>query len=61
MPELPTGTPPQDRSRVDLTRAPEVSWWCTTLGVSEQELRDAVAAAGTDIREVRRELGQGRD
>lgn len=61
MPELSAGTPPQDRSRVDLGRASEVAWWCATLGVSEQQLRDAVAAAGSDIRDVRTELGQGRD
>jgi hypothetical protein len=61
MAEISAGTPPQDRSRIDLTRPSEVAWWCTTLGVSERQLRDAVVAAGPDIRDVRTELGQGRD
>lgn len=61
MPDIPAGTPPQDHSRVDLSRPSEVAWWCATLGVSERQLRDAVAAAGPEIRDVRTELGQGRD
>lgn len=61
MAESPAGTPPVDRTCVDLTRPAEVAWWCATLGVSERELRDAVAAAGPDIGSVRNELGQNRD
>lgn len=61
MPELSPGNPPRDRTRVDVTNADEVAWWCVTLGVSEQQLRDAVAVAGADIRDVRNELGQDRD
>jgi len=56
-----TGTPPADLSRIDLTRSEEVAWWCATLGTSERELRDAVKAAGPEIRAVRVELGQRRD
>lgn len=61
MTEISPGNPPRDRSRVDLTRPDDVAWWCATLGVSERQLREAVAAAGDGIRGVRVELGQGRD
>jgi hypothetical protein len=61
MSHFPAGTPPADHSRVNLARPAEVRWWCATLGVSEQQLREAVAAAGSRIEDVRRELGQGRD
>lgn len=61
MTDISAGEPPRDRSRVDLSRPEEVAWWCATLGVSERQLREAVAVAGENIREVRVELGQGRD
>lgn len=61
MTELHPGRSPADHSRIDLTRADEVAWWCATLGVSETELRDAVAAAGTATHDVRSALGAGRD
>lgn len=60
-PTLIPGVPPADRSRVDLARPDEVAWWCATLGVSERQLREAVALAGPDIRDVRAALGDGRD
>lgn len=61
MTDISAGEPPRDRSRVDLSRPEEVAWWCARLGVSERQLREAVAVAGENIREVRVELGQGRD
>lgn len=61
MTELHPGRAPADHSRIDLTRPDEVAWWCATLGVSETELRDAVAAAGPVTRDVRVALGEGRD
>ena len=36
-----------DRSRISLEQAHEVRYWTKELGVSERELRNALAAAGT--------------
>lgn len=45
------------RSVVDVTRAEEVAYWMTTLGVSEIDLRRAVAASGEVPGDVRDYLG----
>lgn len=45
------------RSVVDITRAEEVAYWMATLGVSEIELRRAVAASGEAAGDVRDYLG----
>ena len=37
-----------DRSRISLTEAHEVRYWTRELGVTEDQLRGAIAAAGTD-------------
>lgn len=61
MTDLHPGRAPADHSCIDLGHADEVAWWCATLGVSETELRDAVAVAGPLTRDVRVALGEGRD
>ena len=51
-----TGTP--DRDRINLNEDYEVQYWTKTLGVSEEELRKAVQAAGSTSESVRRHLGK---
>lgn len=48
----------QDRSRINLAEAWEVNYWTRELGVSQQELADAISAAGPTIGAVRRHLGK---
>ena len=45
-------------SRVGLAEDLEVHGWCQALGVTEEELRVAVAAVGDDADEVRTHLGR---
>lgn len=45
-------------SRIRLAEDHEVSGWCQALGVTEVELRVAVAAVGDDADEVRGHLGR---
>ncbi|GAA4341975.1 hypothetical protein GCM10023165_23270 [Variovorax defluvii] len=49
---------PQDRSRINVSEIHELRYWTQTLGVSEAQLRAAVAAAGTSAEAVRRYLGK---
>jgi hypothetical protein len=44
--------------RVGLAEDREVHGWCEALGVTEEELRVAVAAVGDDADEVRSHLGR---
>lgn len=50
-----------DRSRISLDQAHEVRYWTKELGVTERELRNAIAAAGshsaTRIREYLKTSG----
>lgn len=46
-----------DRDRISLTEDYEVRDWTRSLGVSEQELRDAVDAVGNSADAVRAYLG----
>lgn len=46
-------------SEVRLSRPYEISDWCYELGCSEDDLRRAVRAAGTNEEDVRRVLGSG--
>lgn len=45
------------RSVVDVTRAEDVAYWMATFGVSEMDLRRAVAASGEAAPDVRDYLG----
>jgi hypothetical protein len=46
-----------DRQRVSLEQEHEVRYWTKELGVSEQQLREAVRAVGPMVDDVRRRLG----
>jgi len=46
-----------DRDRISLTEDYEVRDWTRSLGVSEQELREAVDAVGSSADAVRAYLG----
>lgn len=54
----PNKTGPADSSRISLSQDHEVRYWTQALGVSEQELRSAVAAVGPMADAVRRHLGK---
>jgi hypothetical protein len=49
---------PQDRSRINVNESWELQYWTRELGVSEEQLRDAVKTAGTSAEAVRRQLGK---
>ena len=46
----------QDRKRIDVDQDYELRYWTKELGVTEEELKQAVRAAGTQIDTVRRYL-----
>ena len=48
----------QDRARINVNEDYEVRHWCKSLGVTEDELRKAVAAVGDRADEVREHLGK---
>jgi hypothetical protein len=47
---------PQDRSRISLGQEHEVRYWTRELGVSDAELKMAVAMAGSSADDVRKFL-----
>lgn len=47
-----------DRSRISLSQDHEVRYWLEELGVSEAELRTAVAQAGSSAEDVRHFLSR---
>jgi hypothetical protein len=58
MADDPTKRGPQDRSRINVNEPHEVRYWTQTLGVTEAQLRSAVAAAGAEVKDVRVYLGK---
>jgi hypothetical protein len=48
---------PADATRINVNEAYEMRYWTRALGVTEQKLRSAVAAAGVMAKDVRRYLG----
>jgi hypothetical protein len=44
--------------RISLSEDQEVHGWCQTLGVTEEQLRVAIAAVGDEADEVRCHLGR---
>ena len=48
-----------DSKRVNVNEPHEVKYWTKQLGVSEQQLKQAVQAAGTSAEAVRKHLQQG--
>lgn len=51
-----TGSP--DRDRINLSEPYEVQYWTKALGVSTEELKKAVSAAGSTAKAVRAYLGK---
>jgi len=49
---------PRDASRINLSEDYEVRYWTEALGVSEDELRIAVQAAGSSTKAVREHLAK---
>jgi len=47
-----------DRSLINLHEPYEVQYWTRTLGITEQQLRQAVQAVGPSVSAVRRHLGK---
>ena len=47
---------PQDRSRISVSEEWELRYWTKELGVSEEQLREAVQKVGPSAEAVRREL-----
>ena len=56
MPDDLSNRGPADRSRINVNEPWEVRYWCKDLGCTEQQLRDAVKAAGVMADAVRRHL-----
>jgi len=48
----------QDRGRINVNQPHEVAYWTKALGVTEEELRKAVAAVGDRSDAVRKHLGK---
>jgi hypothetical protein len=49
----------QDQLRINVDEPHEVRYWTQRLGCTEDELRKAVARAGTVAKDVRTALGRG--
>ena len=58
MPDDKTNRGAQDRSRINVNEDHEVRYWMQALGVSEEQLREAVAAVGVSADAVRQHLGK---
>ncbi|MEJ8825079.1 DUF3606 domain-containing protein [Variovorax humicola] len=48
----------QDRTRINVNEPHEVRYWTSRLGVSEDELRKAVADVGVSAQQVAEHLGK---
>ncbi len=48
-----------DRSRISLDEDYEVRYWTNELGVSKEQLADAVKSVGNSVDKVREHLGKG--
>lgn len=44
---------PEDPNKINVNQAWEVQYWCKTLGVTEEELREAVGQAGPMVEDVK--------
>jgi hypothetical protein len=49
---------PQDRSRVNVNETGELQYWSRKFGVTEEQLKDAVKAAGPSADAVGKHLGK---
>jgi hypothetical protein len=48
----------QDRTRINTDQEHELRYWSETLGVTQDELKDAVRIAGNQVDKVREHLGR---
>lgn len=48
----------EDRGRINVNQPHEIRYWTTRLGVSEIDLRKAVAAVGSSAEQVAEHLGK---
>ena len=49
---------PQDRSRINVNEEHEVRYWTEALGVTKEQLKEAVKEAGPTAAAVREKLGK---
>jgi hypothetical protein len=49
---------PQDASKINVHEAWELEYWCKEMGVTAQQLKDAVAKVGTSVSAVKKHLGK---
>ena len=49
---------PKDRSKVNVSDASEVTYWCQKLGCSETQLRTAVKVVGVTPNKVRAHINE---
>ena len=56
MADDPTKRGSQDRDRINVNQDHEVRSWAKSLGVSEDQLRSAVAKAGPMVKDVKAHL-----
>jgi hypothetical protein len=47
----------QDRARINVNEDHEIRYWTQALGVTQEQLREAVAAVGVSVDAVRQHLG----
>lgn len=50
-----------DPEHIDVTQERDVKYWTETFGISEEELKKAVRATGTRVRDIRSYLENLRD
>jgi hypothetical protein len=58
MADDPSNRGGQDRDRINVNQPHEVAYWTKAFGVTEGELRQAVAAVGDRADAVRKHLGK---
>jgi len=51
-----TNRGPQDRARINVNEDHELRYWTKELGVSEQQLKEAVKAVGVSVEAVKEHL-----
>lgn len=49
---------PNDRAHINIHEDHEVEWWTRKLGVSSDQIRDAVARVGTSAEKVAKQLNR---
>jgi hypothetical protein len=58
MPDDKSKTGKQDDIRINVNQVHEVTYWTKTFEVTEEKLREAVAAVGPMVKDVRKYLGK---